>query len=467
MKRSTKLIVAFLVVVAALAVTYRLMHRVPSADLEANVQMQQIITDAGCLRCHTSTPELPFYANMPVAGKIVMEDVSKAYRAFDMTQMEKDMKEGRPLNPVDLAKVEKVILDGKMPQAKYYLVHWGASFNDAKKEVALSWVKNHRMGLYTDVAVAPDFINEPIRPIADSISVDVRKVVLGNLLYHDTRLSADNTVSCASCHGLDTGGVDNKQYSEGVGGQLGGVNAPTVYNAAYNFVQFWDGRAGTLAEQAAGPPLNPVEMACESFDQIISKLAEDKNFVVAFNEVYPDGLSEKNITNAIQEFEKTLLTPNSRFDRYLKGHIMRKPSFEQFETFKKIFDRINREENLRQQLIPYFISSHPGCNEEDMAELAVITKRLDFHLEQVQDFTPTPMTVATEAWYSGFHPYTLEPIFSAKTQREKLAQRQFFFWYKPEERKNIINELRRIGRSDLIDKLYGKRKDMERGKGKR
>ena len=95
--------------------------------------------------------------------------------------------------------------------------------------------------------------------------------------------------------------------------------------------------------------------------------------------------------------------------------IMRKPSFEQFETFKKIFDRINREENLRQQLIPYFISSHPGCKEEDMAELAVITKRLDFHLEQVQDFTPTPMTVATEAWYTGFHPYTLEPIFSAKT----------------------------------------------------
>ena len=319
MKRSTKLIVALLVVVAALAVIYRLMHRVPSADLEANMQMQQIITDAGCLRCHTSTPELPFYANMPVTGKIVMEDVSKAYRAFDMTQMEKDMKEGRPLNPVDLAKVEKVILDGKMPQAKYYLVHWGASFNDAKKEVALSWVKHHRMGLYTDVAVAPDFINEPIRPIADSISVDIRKVVLGNLLYHDTRLSADNTVSCASCHGLDTGGVDNKQYSEGVGGQLGGVNAPTVYNAAYNFVQFWDGRAGTLAEQAAGPPLNPVEMACKSFDEICEKLNADAAFSKAFKEVYPDGFNQANITDAIQEFERTLLTPNSRFDKYLKG----------------------------------------------------------------------------------------------------------------------------------------------------
>lgn len=138
-------------------------------------------------------------------------------------------------------------------------------------------------------------------------------------------------------------------------------------------------------------------------------------------------------------------------------NLMRKPPFNQFEEFKKIFDRVNREEGLRQQLIPYFISSHPGCKEEDMAELAVITKRLDFHLEQVQDFTPTPMTVATEAWYTGYHPYTLEPVFSAKTQREKLAQRQFFFWYKPEERKNIINELRRIGRQDLIDKLYGKR----------
>lgn len=138
--------------------------------------------------------------------------------------------------------------------------------------------------------------------------------------------------------------------------------------------------------------------------------------------------------------------------------MMRKPAFAQFEQFKRIFDKINREEGLRQQLIPYFVSSHPGCHEEDMAELAVITKRLDFHLEQVQDFTPTPMTVSTEAWYTGFHPYTLHPVFSAKTQREKLAQRQFFFWYKPEERQNIIRELKRIGRMDLIDKLYGKRR---------
>ena len=148
------------------------------------------------------------------------------------------------------------------------------------------------------------------------------------------------------------------------------------------------------------------------------------------------------------------VAPEHTSDQVL--HVMRKPSFSQFYDFKKIFDKINNELNLRQQIIPYFISSHPGCTQEDMAELAVITKRLDFHLEQVQDFTPTPMTVATEAWYTGYHPYTLQPIFSAKTQREKLAQRMFFFWYKPEERRAIIQELKRMGRSDLIDKLYSR-----------
>lgn len=137
--------------------------------------------------------------------------------------------------------------------------------------------------------------------------------------------------------------------------------------------------------------------------------------------------------------------------------LMRKPSFKLFDQFKRVFDRINREENLRQQLIPYFISSHPGCREEHMAELAVMTKKLNFHLEQVQDFTPTPMTIATETWYTGYNPYTLEKVFSAKTPREKLAQRQFFFWYKPGERRNIERELRRIGRQDLVKELYSKK----------
>ncbi len=142
--------------------------------------------------------------------------------------------------------------------------------------------------------------------------------------------------------------------------------------------------------------------------------------------------------------------------------LMRKPDFGQFYEFKRIFDRINKEERLNQQIIPYFISSHPGCSEEDMAELAVKTRRLDFQLEQVQDFTPTPMTVSTETWYTGLHPYTLKPVFSARTQQEKLSQRMFFFWYKPEEKAKIVAALRRMNRPDLIAELYplttGKRK---------
>ena len=172
---------------------------------------------------------------------------------------------------------------------------------------------------------------------------------------------------------------------------------------------------------------------------------------------------DERVNKANAEYTRELITrhvsgrlkvaPEHTSDKVLR--LMRKPSFNQFEAFKNIFERINREAGLHQQIIPYFISSHPGCTEEDMAELAVMTHTLDFHLEQVQDFTPTPMTVSTETWATGIHPYTLEPVYSAHTPQEKLTQRMFFFWYKPEERPKIKAELRRIGRTDLADKLFG------------
>jgi len=182
------------------------------------------------------------------------------------------------------------------------------------------------------------------------------------------------------------------------------------------------------------------------YDLLLHKSKDEKSNAAALE--YTRELIKNHVSGRLK------VAPEHTSDAVLK--LMRKPSFKQFEEFKTIFDRINKEENLKQQLIPYFISSHPGCKEEDMAELAVKTKKMDFHLEQVQDFTPTPMTVSTEAWYTGYDPYTLEPIFSAKTPREKLAQRQFFFWYKPEERRNIEHELKKIGRTDLIAKLYPK-----------
>jgi uncharacterized radical SAM protein YgiQ len=133
--------------------------------------------------------------------------------------------------------------------------------------------------------------------------------------------------------------------------------------------------------------------------------------------------------------------------------LMRKPSFSQFERFNKLFNEINQSEGLRQELIPYFISSHPGSRPEDMADLAIKAKNMNFQLEQIQDFTPTPMTVATVIFYSGVHPYTLKPVFTAKNQDEKRQQRMFFFWYKNEYKTAIADLLKKIKRPDLLDQL--------------
>ena len=170
---------------------------------------------------------------------------------------------------------------------------------------------------------------------------------------------------------------------------------------------------------------------------------------------------DETLNRAAREYTQELITrhvsgrlkvaPEHTSDTVL--NVMRKPSFRLFRQFKSIFDDTCRRAGLRQQLIPYFISSHPACTALDMANLAIQTKQMDFHLEQVQDFTPTPLTMATTCWATGYNPYTLQPIFSAKTPQEKQQQRMFFFWYKPEERRQIEHYLRSIGRQDIIKRL--------------
>ncbi len=317
-KKVQYLIFVALLLLVGSFVTYRAMLTTPSAEMAPEARVLAIMEEGGCISCHSANPQLPFYANLPVAGDMVMKDIQDGYRAFDIegfiTQLQDD---GMP-SPVDVAKIEKVAQDKRMPMAKYYLMHWGSQMTDEKAAVIAEWARDYRTAYYNDGLTA-ERAGEPIRPIVANTDVDMRKVALGYDLYHDTRLSVDNTVSCATCHGLNTGGVDNLQYSKGVANNLGGVNAPTTYNAVYNFVQFWDGRAKTLAEQAAGPPLNPVEMASTSFDEIIAKLAKEKQYVEAFKSIYADGITEANITNAIEEFERTLITPNSKFDKWLLG----------------------------------------------------------------------------------------------------------------------------------------------------
>lgn len=314
------LLIVALALVVVLFVIYRVVTNlsVPSEELALDARVEAILEDGGCLSCHVAEPEAPFYANFPIVGGLVKRDMAEGYRAYDIAPLMEALHAGTLANPIDVAKVERVIVDKSMPQAKYYLMHWGSQSTDAKAAIVTEWAREYRTAYYND-GLCGERAGEPVRPIVGQPEVDERKVKLGFDLFHDTRLSVDNSVSCASCHALDTGGVDNHQYSHGVEERLGGVNAPTVYNAVYNFVQFWDGRAKTLAEQAAGPPLNPVEMASTSFDEIIAKLQEDKLYVEAFNAIYSDGITEANITNAIEEFERTLITPNSKFDKWLLG----------------------------------------------------------------------------------------------------------------------------------------------------
>lgn len=158
----------------------------------------------------------------------------------------------------------------------------------------------------------------PITPIPLNHHENVAKAALGDLLFHDKRLSQNNTIACASCHDLKLGGTDRRNVSLGINGALGQLNAPTVFNSGFNFRQFWDGRAENLEAQASGPVHNPLEMG-SNWPEVIAKLEQDAGFKQKFSTVYDDGLTAENIVDAIASFERTLITPNSRFDKYLLG----------------------------------------------------------------------------------------------------------------------------------------------------
>lgn len=173
-----------------------------------------------------------------------------------------------------------------------------------------------------------------ITAIPQKIPYDLKKALLGKKLFNDKRLSINNTVSCATCHNLKEGGDDNLVSSLGINNSLGNINAPTVLNAVFNFRQFWDGRAKNLEEQAAGPVENPLEMG-HSFKILVEEL-NSTEYKKEFSSIYDDGITKNNIANAIAEFEKTLITPNSRFDKFLKGDLKAITKYENegYELFK-------------------------------------------------------------------------------------------------------------------------------------
>ncbi len=275
------------------------------------------ILEKKCVNCHTKEYRLPFYANFPVAKGIIEADIKLGLFYMNMIK-ELFPGENKPPTEVALAKIEHTTLMNEMPPLRYIALHWDSMLSKEEQNLILSWVKSTRAKHYATQGISDSLKQEVVQPLPQKVDVDIRKVELGNKLYHDKRLSKDNTLACAGCHDLGTGGVDRKKFSVGVGEAVGPINAPTVYNALFNFVQFWDGRAIDLQEQADGPVNNPIEMA-SNWEEVTSKLNQDEEFTKAFLEVYPTGYNKDNFTNAIAEFEKTLITPNSRFDQFLLG----------------------------------------------------------------------------------------------------------------------------------------------------
>jgi cytochrome c peroxidase len=283
-----------------------------SATLEATA-----ILERKCAYCHIEDSGKPFYAYFPVASGMIANDVETGLKYVDMA---KDLfpDDGRPVGEAALAKIEYVLERDLMPPSRYVMLHWNHGLTGEEKQTILDWIRATRRKNFAAPTASDAHRDHPLQPLPASVEVDPAKVALGNQLFHDVRLSGDDTVSCASCHALDKGGTDQRTTSIGIGGAEGPINAPTVYNSGLIFKQFWDGRAADLKAQAGGPVHNPIEMGAD-WETVIPKLEADAAFVEAFRKTYPAGLSGDAITDAIAEFEKTLITPNAPFDRFLAG----------------------------------------------------------------------------------------------------------------------------------------------------
>ncbi len=321
-----KVILAVIVILLAGLVfpLYNLMVPLAPTAL-AKVKTGDSVTDRAlavleqkCAICHTRTDvTLPFYAMLPIAKQLTRYDIQVGTRHVSFSREFMPEEADMPVSEATLAKVEYVVADGSMPPMRYLIMHWNHFLTAEDKEALLAWTRKTRAEKHASAGLPENLKSEVLRPLPDSLPVDPAKAALGDKLFHDTRLSKDNTVSCASCHDLAKGGTDQSQFATGVGGQKGDINSPTVFNAAFNFKQFWDGRAADLQEQADGPVNNPIEMA-SNWQEVTEKLNQDQEFTQAFLAAYPDGYNKNNFTHAIAEFEKTLLTP-SAYDRFLKG----------------------------------------------------------------------------------------------------------------------------------------------------
>ncbi|MEJ4045716.1 cytochrome c peroxidase [Erwinia sp. SLM-02] len=281
-------------------------------------EIEKILIARGCDYCHTPGARLPFYASLPIAKQLTERDILTGMRFFDLRPVLQAIRQDKPVPEADLAKIEAVVASGEMPPALYKMMHWSGHISDDDRLKLESWIVGQRTQFYTPPGTPASLRGSALLPLPDELPVDPRKAALGKRLFHDLRLSADNSESCATCHDLQNGGMDGRTTAWGVRGQRGPINVPTVLNAAFNRTQFWDGRAKDLAEQAGGPVQNPVEMG-SSWPQVMAKLNGDDALKATFSALYPQGLSPYALTDAIAQFEMQLITPHGPFDRYLNG----------------------------------------------------------------------------------------------------------------------------------------------------
>lgn len=272
-----------------------------------------------CVDCHSpGMTRLPFYSEFPVAKQLMAKDIKQA--SSRMVLSKKLYSGEEAFTPLLLARLEYVVTNGIMPPALYLTMHWTGRLTAEERQTLLAWIAEERAKSPWSRDAAEAFKGEPVQPLPRTVELDADKVDLGNKLFHDRRLSGDDTISCASCHDLTRGGTDQARVSTGIRGQQGPINAPTVYDAMYNIAQFWDGRAKDLREQAEGPVANPREMGAK-WDEVVEKLKQAPEYREAFGKLYAEqGLSKTTVTDAITVFEQSLVTANSRFDQYLRGN---------------------------------------------------------------------------------------------------------------------------------------------------
>ena len=271
-----------------------------------------------CVDCHSpGMTRMPIYANLPIAKQLMEKDIRNATARLILN---KSLYSGEEkFTALDLGRLEGVLLNNSMPPHLYLSMHWTAKLTEDEKQTILAWISEERSKLTWSIDSSKDLKGEPIQPLPLKVTVDDKKIALGQKLFHDTSLSGDNTLSCASCHDLTKGGTDQAKVATGIKGQQGPINSPTVFNAMYNVAQFWDGRAKDLQAQAAGPVANPGEMG-EQWDNVIAKLKQIPEYQNAFQTIYEQqGLTKETVTDAIAGFEQSLVTPDSRFDKYLRG----------------------------------------------------------------------------------------------------------------------------------------------------